>query len=357
MRKRKPRRRMRWLAYILVAVAAWVGAELVFDSFPEEKKQFRENLRTSVHNAFPEQAAEVAKSFGLRVYQQESESPLTPDASASSVVLVHGLDDPGKVWMNLAPLLVDEGMHVLELRYPNDQPARSSAWLFYKELRRLAPLGVQHVAVVAHSMGGLVSREMLTNPEIAFQVKAGESQVPQVTDLIMVGTPNHGSELARFRILSEVRDQWGHLLKGQGHLLRGILDGAGEAKIDLLPDSRFLTTLNGRPHPKGVRMLSIAGMASPWTDRDVEHLLDSVRDHVPAAKQESLNELGAFLRSMTHDLGDGLVTVESTRLDGVDHRIVAGTHLTMIRNLTAADPRIPPAVPVVIEALGRPPSP
>ena len=56
---------------------------------------------------------------------------------------------------------------------------------------------------------------------------------------------------------------------------------------------------------------------------------------------------------MTDGLGDGLVTVESTRLDGVDHRTVRGTHLSMIRNITEASDRVPPAVPLVIESLGR----
>jgi hypothetical protein len=52
-------------------------------------------------------------------------------------------------------------------------------------------------------------------------------------------------------------------------------------------------------------------------------------------------------------LGDGLVTVESTRLDGVDHRIVPGTHLSMIRNILADSDNIPPAIPLILENLGQ----
>jgi len=54
---------------------------------------------------------------------------------------------------------------------------------------------------------------------------------------------------------------------------------------------------------------------------------------------------------MTHGLGDGLVTVESSRLEGVPHLTVEGTHLSMIRNITAGSTRIPPAVPVILEYL------
>jgi hypothetical protein len=57
--------------------------------------------------------------------------------------------------------------------------------------------------------------------------------------------------------------------------------------------------------------------------------------------------------SMTHGLGDGLVTVESARLEGVPHRIVSGTHLSMIRNITINNPRVPPAVPIIIDHLKK----
>ena len=351
MSKDEPKKKRRWPAYLVAAVLLWAGAEFIFDFFPNEKKEFRQKLRTTVENAFPEQAAQVAGTFGLTVYRRPSLETVALDPTTPSVVLIHGLDDPGKVWMNLAPELAVHGMNVLEMRYPNDQPIRHSAWLFHRELGRLRQHGVQQMAVVAHSMGGLVAREMLTNPEVAYGVKARNGEVPSVLGLIMVGTPNHGSELARFRVFAEIRDQWAHLLKGQGHVLRGVLDGAGEAKIDLLPDSEFLTTLNGRPHPEGVRMLTIAGIASPWGEDDVTRFITSARDLVPPEKQGRLKNLEAFLKSMTNGVGDGLVTVASTRLAGVDHRVVRGTHLSMIRNLTADDPRVPPAVPIVVEAL------
>ncbi len=348
---RSPRGIRRWLVYLGAAVLMWAGAEFVFDFFPEEKKEFRKQVRTKVQRTFPEHAAAVAKSYGLTRYREQYAKTAIRDPAAPSVVLIHGLDDPGKVWMNLAPALMAEGMQVLEMRYPNDQPIVESAWLFYQELRYLRQIGVLRITIVAHSMGGLVSREMLTNPQIAYVDKSLTNEVPRATGLIMVGTPNHGSQVARFRVFGEVRDQWVHMLKGQGHLLRGILDGAGEAKIDLLPRSQFLRTLNERPHPKGVQMLVIAGIASPWNEDDVHRFIDFARDRSPTADGKTLRNLEAFLKSMSDGLGDGLVTVESTRLDGVDHRTVRGTHLSMIRNVTENSPRIPPAVPLVVDAL------
>jgi hypothetical protein len=66
-----------------------------------------------------------------------------------------------------------------------------------------------------------------------------------------------------------------------------------------------------------------------------------------------VDELGKNMIALTRGLGDGLVTVESTRLAGVPHRTVDGTHLSMIRNITSDSRRIPPAVPIIVERLKR----
>ncbi len=346
-------KRRRWLIYIGAAVVLLAGLEYVFDFFPEEEKELRRGFRHAVEKTFPQQAAKIAKSFGLTYWGEESAESPKINPAAPSVVLIHGLDDPGMVWMNLAPVLTGKDTNVWQLRYPNDQPIVDSARFFYDELRRLKQLGISQIAIVAHSMGGLVSREMLTNPQMAYIEKASTRDVPRVSGLIMVGTPNHGSELARFRVFGEIREQWVNMVKGRGHILRGILDGAGEAKIDLLPNSQFLKTLNKRPHPEGVKMLIIAGDITPWDERDIDRFLKASRKNAPAAGQKLLVNLGPFLKSMSSGLGDGLVTVNSTRLDGVDHRTVHGTHLSMIRNISKESSRIPAAVPLIIEYLGQ----
>ncbi len=347
----KPNSKRRWLIYLAVAAVLSIALTVVLDFFPEEEKAFRTRVRNAVETTFPQQAAEVAESFGLFHYGGEFTAASQDRAAASSVVLIHGLDDPGKVWMNLAPALFEENLNVWQMRYPNDQQIVDSARFFYDEIERLTQLRIRKISIVAHSMGGLVSREMLTNPRIAYIDKARRQQVPQVVRLIMVGTPNHGSELARFRVFGEIRDQWANWVQGRRHILRGIVDGAGEAKIDLLPESRFLTTLNQRPHPPGVNMLSIAGNVTPWDGIGIDQFLITARDRTPAAGQKMLADLESFLKSMNDGLGDGLVTVESTRLDGIDHHIVRGSHLSMIRNISTQSSRVPPAIPVIIQNL------
>ena len=50
--------------------------------------------------------------------------------------------------------------------------------LLFEKLPGLRHRGVQQVSLVAHSMGGLVCREMLTNPAMAYAESAREGDVP-----------------------------------------------------------------------------------------------------------------------------------------------------------------------------------
>jgi pimeloyl-ACP methyl ester carboxylesterase len=328
--------------------------QLITDPYREEEKELRTQIRDAVKERFPEETAEFSKSFGLGRFEVDGAACAGGASGPGSVVLVHGLDDPGKVWRSLAPELCDQGFDVWLMQYPNDQPIGESADLLFEELKELRRQGIDRISIVAHSMGGLVSREMLTGPETRYASSVGDGVVPEVTSLIMVGTPNHGSPVARFRVLAEVRDQLARLTKGEGSWLGGILDGAGEAKIDLLPDSRFLTELNRRPHPEGVKMLIIAGIAGPWSESDIDGWIDERREAASDDEEKAqLDELGANLLSLTRGLGDGLVSVESTRLAGIEHLTVDGTHLSMIRNITEESPRVPPAVPLIVDRLSE----
>jgi hypothetical protein len=340
--KGKPKRR--WWLYVLTVIVLAVVFEYVLDFFPEEQKELRSEVRRTVKQAFPEHAAQLAGTYGLTSWGKEVAGNIEFVPERATVVLVHGLDDPGKVWTVLAPNLAGIQFNVLQMRYPNDQPIVESAAFFRQELHRLFKLGVGEISIVAHSMGGLVSREVLTSVSSGTDGK-DLPDIPNVMHLVMVGTPNHGSELARFRILGELREQWVNSTENRGHILAGIMDGAGEAKIDLLPGSQFLSALNSRPHPENVEMLVIAGVVNPWNENDIRRIFNS--GEMSAASEE----LAAWVKTMNNGLGDGLVTVESTRLEGVGHMLVNGSHLSMIRNMIGTSERIPPAVPLIMEAL------
>jgi pimeloyl-ACP methyl ester carboxylesterase len=209
------------------------------------------------------------------------------------------------------------------MSYPNDQAIQASTRFFFDQIKALARKDPAPVSIVAHSMGGLVARDMLTCPELKYGEAAKVGTVPKVRQLILVGTPNHGAPLARFRIVTEIRDQLFHLSVPGTHPAHCLLDGTGAAGADLLPGSRFLTRLNQRPLPAGVEIQIIAGM------------LFFSRDH----------------DRLRHLLGDGLVSVDSTRLNSIPLTLVPGSHFTMIRNLTRSSTRVPPAVPVILSLL------
>ena len=351
LNKKTKKRRWLWaIGAVLLLLGLW---QLFTSTYREQEKELRRQFRETVKEKFPEQTAKFSETFGLFFFEADGETFRGAALDRKSVVLIHGLDDPGQVWQILAPELVKEDFNVWLLHYPNDQPIVESAQFFSQELKGLKQLGIDRISIVAHSMGGLVSREMLTSPKIEYHTSAKKKLVPEVDTLIMVGTPNHGSELARFRVFTEMRDHLVRLKKGEGNWLGAILDGAGEAKIDLLPGSRFLTELNGRPHPEGMDMLIIAGITSPWSESDINRWVSNIRKNVSAKQQQWVDELGENMISMTHGLGDGLVTVESARLEGVPLRTVEGTHLSMIRNITKGSSRIPPAVPIVVDRLKR----
>lgn len=311
----------------LLVAAAW---QLVRCQYVEEERQVRSELRQAAEQAFPQAAQASRQRFSLRRLHH-------PQPAKAEVLLVHGLDDPGKVWMNMGPALAAQGYGVSVLDYPNDQGIEASARFMTEQLQRLKQDGVDEIILVVHSMGGLVSREMLTNPQLA--CVARDMACPKVSDLIMIGTPNKGSNLARFRGLGELREQFSRLLHAQAGWLDWLFDGAGEAGLDLLPDSAFLRRLNSRAHPVGVRYAVIAGVVADPVFQSLSTWWSS---------EDSLHN---WVDTSAEELGDGLVSLESARIEGVPFYRVSGNHLSIVRNVFQHSERVPPAVPIVLRLL------
>jgi len=348
----KNKRRKRWLLLITAVLLLVAGYHLVARLYLEENKQIRSSLRDVIKEKYPDQANAVRARYGIKPANGE-DSEGQKDSGKHHVILIHGLDDPGKVWMNLAPVLIKSGFQVWIMSYPNDQPIHESAQLFFEEMAILGNIKTENVSIVAHSMGGLVAREMLSSPGFAYSQAVLEEKVPTVANLIMIATPNHGSELAQFRLFGEFRDQLSNLFTGKYIWLESILDGAGEAGLDLLPSSPFLEALNGRPHPENVDMAVIAGVMSSWKSSDIEQFVELSKGRLPNNTHDSIAKLGNLLNAMAQGLGDGIVTVDSTKLNGFPLHIVPGTHLSIIRNIRENSQRVPPAVPVIVEYLNN----
>jgi len=341
-----------WIILVFVSLLLVLGFHVFRHLYAEKERQIRIDLRRTIKERYPEKAKALQAKYGIKPangsVHKQTEGTVKPD-----VILVHGLDEPGKVWMNLAPVLINDGHRVWTLTYPNDQPIAESAVFFFEEMVSFREKGIKTTVIVAHSMGGLVAREMLSNPELAYMKNTLDDRVPDVAGLIMVGTPNHGSELARFRIFTEFRDQLSNLFQEDFNWLQGILDGAGEAGLDLIPGSPFLETLNSRPHPERVRMLVIAGVMGTGQTEDIEKRIRKIKTKLPENTHGTVSRIGDLLNTMAHGVGDGLVPVNSAKLDGVPLHIVQGTHLSMIRNISPSNRRIPPSVPIIKEYLSK----
>lgn len=289
-----------------------------------------------------------------------------PAVPTRLVVLVHGLDEPGSIWDDLAPALRDAGHKVARFEYPNDQPIAASADLLAESLRDLRSRGVERVDLVCHSMGGLVARDVLTREGVYGGTARGHADLPAVERLILLGTPNHGSPWAAVRLVAEVREHAMRWLDGNagkpGVLLGGMRDGDGEAGRDLRPGSGYLEDLNARPLPEGVAITVVVARAAESGDAGLEGLAERawVRELVG---EEVALEAEALAASVSGKLGDGVVSVESARLEGVEDVVeVRGNHRGMVKRLgliervrewMGKENEEPPAIGVVLDRLGR----
>lgn len=123
------------------------------------------------------------------------------------------------------------------------------------------------VDLVAHSQGGLVARAAL-----AFESDAGDGRLPAVANLVTLGTPHHGADLAT------AARMWGHTARG-GTAIRAVgtvrpfgLDPGSPAVRELAETSPFIADLARAPLPARVRVTSIAARADLAVASGAAHL-------------------------------------------------------------------------------------
>lgn len=278
------------------------------------------------------------------------------------VLLIHGLDEPGGIWDQLAPALAQDGHTVLRFDYANDQAVTMSADEFGFALGQLEVHGVRELDLVCHSMGGLVARDWLTRDGYG----AGSLRVET---MITLGTPHGGSPWARLRGVAEAREQvqrWAQSDDLDPRRLLGYLkDGSGQAGIDLLPGSAFLKDLNARPMPEGLRVIcvvartdepsTLAGTVGSASARAA--LRDLLGEDQAGVVLDEVDRLG-------RELGDGVVPVSSAVMEGADEVIeVHANHRSMVRTIELneavrarqgwPDAPEPPAIEIVRDRLQR----
>ena len=198
--------------------------------------------------------------FGIQLDQ--------PVAATSSqrpiVILIHGYNSCPQRLSPLHTSLSAAGYECGTFAYPNDQAIVDSAELLSRELHRLQQLYPNRkIALLTHSMGGLVAREVIENPAL---------NPGNVTQLIMIAPPSLGTSCA-YIVWSG--DLWEHFLHTHDHnllddLYASLEDGLGEGREDLKPGSEFLQQLNARQRNPRVHYSIFAGNGSRFTREQLD---------------------------------------------------------------------------------------
>lgn len=330
-----------WLKFLMLAAlilallfAAWVWWT---ETDPEAERELRIAAQHQLEEWFPESMT-PPDLFG---FQRPSKST----RSAPDVVLIHGLDEPGGIWDETLRALAEADLEAWEFRYPNDQAIDHSADLLAEHWAELGD--ARPVILIGHSMGGLVIRDFVTRWRHPTE-PATQLQGPEVLGVIMVGTPNQGSGWARLRAWLELREWMAQIPDGQLSPFTGLRQGTGAAKIDLRPDSRFLSELNARRWPDAVQLLLIGGQLGEATP-DMLQSLDRLSEDLGVGDLRERVE--AWWTETGEGLGDGVVPVQSLRFNGApDPLLFPASHRGLLVDLPLAD-EPPPAIAPMLEII------
>lgn len=279
----------------------------------------RRNAKARIRDTFNGAAngGKEHERFGLAWDEGWEATP----AGQPLVLVVHGINSSPDQVGGLVTAVRDNNRPVGTFAYPNDQPIADSAKRLSRDLKQFAADHPQRrLALVTHSMGGLVARAAIENADL---------DPGNVVKLIMVAPPTHGSQLAR---VSLGVDLWEHFLRPSEEkrirrFFSTIEDGLSEADHDLRPDSDFLRELNARARNKQVRYSLFLGTGGPLTEQHVQLLRDKIEQTAKANRavqlvRPKLEEIFSDFDEVVDGLGDGAVAVKRGRLSGVEDTVV-----------------------------------
>lgn len=297
------------------------------------KRQAAKRLRERLSGAAADKQRPA--NWGLQLPDKWQES----DAKQPLVLVLHGFNSSPQRFAPLAQALQQEGFVCGTYSYPDDQPILDSAALLARDLTEIkSSQPDRQVTLVTHSMGGLVARAMLEDPDF---------DPGNVTKLIMVAPPNQGSLLARVGYGSDLLDHAVAEVNREeiSRFYAAIEDGMSEATVDLQPDSIFLRELNARPRNPRVKYAILLGSGGRLTRQQVEQLRQGLataesKSRVVALFARRVDETLADLDEVVQGAGDGAVALKRGRLDGVDDVVVLDfTHLGVLQGTrVTADP-------------------
>ncbi|MFC1650531.1 T9SS type A sorting domain-containing protein [Candidatus Latescibacterota bacterium] len=220
------------------------------------------------------------------------ERPDSIHPERTPLVLLHGVEGNAGYWGNIPKSLTAEGFDVWSVYYPNVQGILSSARLLKDALNKITDeYNEGLVDIVAHSMGGLVARAYIMWDD------DGDGNTDfydnNISHLMMIGTPNHGSEIAH-KVHTNPLEFVGATIIGK--------HPSGDAYRDLSPGSSFLWNINKYTnvrHTDPVQQIVIAGTKNliiPHTEA-IEHHTDGV----VSVSSASLLDLGIPLATVGYN--------------------------------------------------------
>ncbi len=305
--------------------------------------EFQEKDLSTLGLLRPDKLKEVQGLYMLEPY----------DPNKMPVVMVHGLWSSPATWMEMfndlrSEPLVRQHYQFWFYLYPTGQPFWESASQFRGDLasmrRALDPEhrlpALDQTVLVGHSMGGLVSKLQSvdsgqqfwrTNSDRPFEALDADPEVrdaladsyffqpsPSVRRVVTIGTPHHGSEFANgFTrwVSAKVIDAPMQMLNGQRQLFARNHDY-------FRPDSSLaIRTSIDSLDPKSP-WLPVLASAEPGPWIDYHNIVGRVPENT--------------VRGILTREGDGIVAIESARLDGQPRLksqvIVPADHLTVHRH-------------------------
>jgi pimeloyl-ACP methyl ester carboxylesterase len=295
------------------------------------------------------EAARKRQSYGMHgLTSYRPNDPARP-----TICLIHGLNSSSGGFVHMVPWLEQAGYGIVVYDYPFNRSLEESCQGFARDWAafRAAAKETRPWAILAHSMGALLARSLVEDD-------AGPGN--DVCSLILIAPVNQGSQLAKMQTVVQLMS--GLQAVGGKNTTKAMLtlsDGLGQAAVDMLPGSPFLTQLNRGPRRKNLPYHILAGDSGFLTVPNriqIEGRIELVTRSAGIfgrLTQAAIADLPDLLDELTDGTGDGCVSVARTRLDGVaDHVTMHANHAELIRApLLFADPGPVACMPDVLRWL------
>ncbi len=235
-----------------------------------------------------------------------------PPPTTPPIILVHGYHGtPTGTWQTMKTRLQQDGFTVFETDLAPGIPSANGDIVNYANILKnhiqqvKTQTGASQVDLVVHSMGGLVSRWYIQQPGYQGDVRR----------LIMLGTPNHGSEIFPIAYAIFINANFVPAWLGQSMGIgSGGIVALGTAGTQMSPNSCFLNSLNYN---------------NCYTSQGTDVISSLVQYHTIAGTKP-FSITNQFLPGDD----DGWVTVGSVSLDSVAGNTFFVTHSELHENLT-----------------------